>query len=184
MDLDNSRNAARSEAREARRAPSTLSTTLAARGAIGGCIRPLRHPPSSQLWWRNRLENARRKPAVTGLNPLLTDGLEARQLSPCFPPVAGPGVRSRGRIVSGISASPPPRGHIPETSDGPSSTCCRPNPPQSHPRGQEVLPSSAPLRQRAGSAESHTTLANPGLIVYERDSRQAPPTRSVRAGPG
>jgi hypothetical protein len=31
---------------------------------------------------------------------------------------------------------------------------------------QAVLASSAPRRQRAGSAECHTTLANPGLIVY------------------
>jgi hypothetical protein len=41
---------------------------------------------------------------LEGLEPPTHD-LEARQLSPCFPPVAGPGVRSRVRIASRVSAT-------------------------------------------------------------------------------
>jgi hypothetical protein len=135
---------------------------------------------------------------LEGLEPPTHD-LEARQLSPCFPPVAGPGVRSRVRIASRGQRHrqrlpPPPRGHITENwrgrpigrdrqppMGGPRPAVV-PMPAGSHPR-QAVRASSAPRRQRAGSAECQTTLANPGLMVYDRDLRQAPPTRSVRSGP-
>jgi hypothetical protein len=60
-----------------------------------------------------------------------THGLEACQFLACFPPVAGPEVRSRVRIVSGAELARPDYRPGSSAPYGSSSTCCRP-----HARGE------------------------------------------------
>ena len=78
MDLDNSRNAARSEGPRGSEGAEHFVYDFGCKGRHRRVYPASAPPPERQLWWRNRLENARRKPAVTGLNPLLTDGLDGR----------------------------------------------------------------------------------------------------------
>ncbi len=122
-----------------------------------------------------------------GLEPPAS-GLEARQLSPCSPPVAGPRVRLRVRIASRGQRrrqrlSLPPRGHVPDRKPGEAGLSAEIVSLRgavldvvSSPCPRRATTANSPIRHRVDSARHHAPHCRSPWITLGK-SRTAQPLR-------